>query len=72
MWTPTYSDAGDNATALPGLCPDTDDEFRFNDASTHVTHLCQNNILTLILLFTTTPTSANSVDPDQMASSEAI
>ena len=28
--------------------------------------------LTLILLFTTTPTFANSVDPDQMASEEAI
>ena len=28
--------------------------------------------LTLILLFTTTPTFANSVDPDQMASKEAI
>ena len=29
-------------------------------------------MLTLILLFTTTPISANSVDPDQMASEEAI
>ena len=29
-------------------------------------------MLTLILLFTTTPTFANSVDPDQMASEEAI
>ena len=28
--------------------------------------------LTLILLFTTTPTFANSVDPDHMASEEAI
>ena len=28
--------------------------------------------LTLILLITTTPTFANSVDPDQMASEEAI
>ena len=28
--------------------------------------------LTLILLFTTTPTFANRVDPDQMASEEAI
>ena len=28
--------------------------------------------LTLILLVTTTPTFANSVDPDQMASEEAI
>ena len=28
--------------------------------------------LILILLFTTTPTFANSVDPDQMASEEAI
>ena len=28
--------------------------------------------LTLIMLFTTTPTFANSVDPDQMASVEAI
>ena len=28
--------------------------------------------LTLIVLFTTTPTFANSVDPDQMASEEAI
>ena len=28
--------------------------------------------LTLILLFRTTPTFANSVDPDQMASEEAI
>ena len=28
--------------------------------------------LTLILLFTTNPTFANSVDPDQMASEEAI
>ena len=28
--------------------------------------------LTFILLFTTTPTLANSVDPDQMASEEAI
>ena len=32
----------------------------------------KNIILTLILLFTTTPTFANSVDPDQMASEEAI
>ena len=29
-------------------------------------------ILTLIQLFTTTPTFANSVNPDQMASEEAI
>ena len=29
-------------------------------------------MLTLILLFTTTPAFANSVDPDQMASEEAI
>ena len=28
--------------------------------------------LTLILLFMTTPTFANSVDPDQMASEEAF
>ena len=28
--------------------------------------------LTFILLFTTTPTFANSVDPDQMASEETI
>ena len=32
---------------------------------------CEHN-LTLIQLFTTTPTFANSVDPDQMASEEAI
>ena len=32
----------------------------------------QKGPLTLILLFTTTPTFANSVDPDQMASEEAI
>ena len=31
-----------------------------------------HNMLTLILLFTTTPTFANSVDPDQMASEKAI
>ena len=35
-------------------------------------HLHRRNVLTLILLFTTTPTFANSVDPDQMASEEAI
>ena len=35
-------------------------------------HLQTGNSLTLILLFTTTPTFANSVDPDQMASEEAI
>ena len=29
-------------------------------------------ILTLILLFMTTPAFANSVDPDQMASEEAV
>ena len=29
-------------------------------------------VLTLILLFTTIPTFANSVDPDQMASEEAF
>ena len=29
-------------------------------------------LLTLILLFTTTPNFANSVDPDQIASEEAI
>ena len=32
----------------------------------------QIKLLTLILLFKTTPTFANSVDPDQMASEEAI
>ena len=31
-----------------------------------------NSILTFILLFTTTPTIANSIDPDQMASDKAI
>ena len=31
-----------------------------------------SDALTLILLFTTTPTFENSVDPDQMASEEAI
>ena len=31
-----------------------------------------HRVLTLILLFTTTPNFANSVDPDQMASEEAI
>ena len=35
-------------------------------------HLLQYINLTLILLFATTPTFANSVDPDQMASEEAI
>ena len=34
--------------------------------------LMMNTVLTLILLFRTTPTFANSVDPDQMASEEAI
>ena len=49
------------------------DEFRFNDVSTHEGHLYPiPTHLTLILLFTTTPTFANSVDPDQMASQEAI
>ena len=32
----------------------------------------KENELTLILLFTATPTFANSVDPDQMSSEEAI
>ena len=32
----------------------------------------QMDLLTLILLFMTTPTFTNSVDPDQMASKEAI
>ena len=36
------------------------------------THANITGTLTLILLFTTTPTFANSVDPDQMASEEAI
>ena len=40
------------------------DESHYGSATT--------GYLTLILLFTTTPTFANSVDPDQMASEEAI
>ena len=42
------------------------------DSAVWVTALFTVLILTLILLFTTTPTFANSVDPDQMASEEAI
>ena len=46
--------------------------------STFNIHFCEeiekyllSGILTIILLFTTTSTFANSVDPDQLASSEA-
>ena len=35
-------------------------------------HYVMNWILTLILLFMTTPTFANSVDPEPMAEEEAI
>ena len=38
----------------------------------HNRHKNYRQRLTLILLFTTTPTFANGVDPDQMASEEAI
>ena len=38
----------------------------------HVKWVPQHFILTLILQFTTTPTFANSVDPDQMASEDDI